>query len=109
VTDDWIRVEVHNGVHIRARTGSLGPNERYRILMKRREAKQGERGGMGFLIRTARVRVPPRPPTPWKQKACQGRLYVETDIEHRTSFPTVRLGVCFLVACSGSVLSGVAA
>ena len=63
-----IQVEVHNGVHIRARIGSRGPNERYRILMKRRDAKQRERGGMGFLIRTARVRVPLRPPTPWKQK-----------------------------------------
>ena len=61
-----------------------------------------------FLTRTARVRVPQRHPTPWKQKARQGLPYIEKPLEHRTSFSMVKVGVCLLVASSGCVLSGLA-
>ena len=63
-----MRVEVHNGVHTRARTGSLGPNERYRILMKRRVAKQGETVRDGFSNPNGAGSSPATPSNPLKTK-----------------------------------------
>ena len=49
---------VHNGVHSRARIGGSGPNENHCIRVKTRESEQGERWGIGFLIRGSGVSAP---------------------------------------------------
>jgi len=56
---------VHNGVHTRARIGTSGPNETHCIRVKSGESEQGERWGIGFLIRGSGVRVPP--PLPFQR------------------------------------------
>ena len=68
---------VHNGVHTLARTGASGPNENHCIRVKTRESEQGERWGIGFLIRGSGVRVPPPLPiTVEAQGSCRKKSTV---------------------------------